>query len=69
MCCVHTAERLRAQLCESDLALSIYDKTYFNPLPFPGDRREVASERIQRSCAGITPTRVAAALRGPRGVC
>ena len=40
-----------------------------SPLSFRGDRREVASERIQRSRAGITPPRVAIALRGPRGVC
>eukprot|EP00966_Prymnesium_polylepis_P124846 2887460-Prymnesium_polylepis.1 len=29
----------------------------------------LASERIQRSRAGIAPARVAIALRGPRGVC
>eukprot|EP00966_Prymnesium_polylepis_P299568 6922708-Prymnesium_polylepis.1 len=36
----------------------------FKPPSFAGDRREVASERIQRPRAGITPTRVAIALRG-----
>eukprot|EP00966_Prymnesium_polylepis_P022782 524131-Prymnesium_polylepis.1 len=39
------------------------------PFSFAADRREVASERIQRSRAGITPPRVAIALRGPCGVC
>eukprot|EP00966_Prymnesium_polylepis_P317749 7340791-Prymnesium_polylepis.1 len=41
--------------------------TYPFPLTGPGDRREVASEHIQRP--NYPSPRVPIALRGPRGVC
>eukprot|EP00966_Prymnesium_polylepis_P284131 6563847-Prymnesium_polylepis.1 len=47
----------------------LYWYSVLNPFPSRGAgiavKTEVASERIQRSCAAITPSRVAISLRGP----